>query len=531
MNNILKLLNNYFKMFFSKLFKNQNRKYATIFVTIITLVVGLIISFIFTLLSYFSIENALKINEPVIALYSLSTTALMFCCFIIVTECGITDKNKDEDFLLSLPIKKSNIIIAKILYYLIFDLVVILLLLLPSYAVYYFMVPNTSIILIVKAFILVILISLFANGVSGIISNILLKLTKKFKYSKIIQSIFNLIIMIIFAFVYLGFVLVSQNVEFSNQIYQFYPVQLITNFILNNNLFDYLVMILVSIIPFVISIILKAKALGKNILTYSSKKHGLLFEQSTPTRSLFIKEVNKYFSIPLYVTNTIMGSILAIVLAVVIFIVGKNHFVNLLEMIIASGYEGEMPTNIMPTIEKYFGLMLIITFALMISVSPTTSCSISLEGKEMWILKAHPIDYKDVFKSKIFINIIVTFIPVTIISLLLGFTIGGILEVLIIFILFEAIAINSSMLGLFANLLFPKLKWESEVEPIKQGLSVLVSMGINFLLVVIPLSIYFFFNINNLILFLLIIFGIYLLISLVISLILNTYGKKLYYQL
>ena len=60
MNNIFKLVSNYFRMFFAKIFKNSKRKLATYTIAIIVLIVGLVFSFIFTLLSYYNISNAIK---------------------------------------------------------------------------------------------------------------------------------------------------------------------------------------------------------------------------------------------------------------------------------------------------------------------------------------------------------------------------------------------------------------------------------------------------------------------------------------
>ena len=85
MNNIFKLVSNYFRMFFAKIFKNSKRKLATYTIAIIVLIVGLVFSFIFTLLSYYNVSNAIKLEVPEIAIYSFATTMIMFAFVLILS--------------------------------------------------------------------------------------------------------------------------------------------------------------------------------------------------------------------------------------------------------------------------------------------------------------------------------------------------------------------------------------------------------------------------------------------------------------
>jgi ABC-2 type transport system permease protein len=48
-----------------------------------------------------------------------------------------------------------------------------------------------------------------------------------------------------------------------------------------------------------------------------------------------------------------------------------------------------------------------------------------------------------------------------------------------------------AILGLYFNLLFPKLEWESEVQPVKQGLSTMVTLFFGFAFVILPFVFYF----------------------------------------
>ena len=91
--------------------------------------------------------------------------------------------------------------------------------------------------------------------------------------------------------------------------------------------------------------------------------------------------------------------------------------------------------------------------SVILSVSPTTSSAISLEGKELWILKAHPIGYKDVFISKLLVNITIEGLPILLVGILLATRLGFTYLPFIILIPF-LVVILTSITGLYINLLF-----------------------------------------------------------------------------
>lgn len=290
MNNIFKLVSNYFRMFFAKIFKNSKRKLATYTIAIIVLIVGLVFSFIFTLLSYYNISNAIKLEVPEIAIYSFATTMIMFAFVLIITESGNNMKATDEELLLSLPINKRDIVISKILYYLLFDFLLVLIVLFPSYILYYVMVKGTSFIFVLRGLLQLIALTLFASGISGILSCLLILATKKFKYSKVIQTVFNMALIITFAIVYLGFMLVSQNVSYASKIYDLAIMQFFKNFMLYGGITNYLIICIIPIALFSISVIIRSKSLGKNITTYHSKKIECNYTPSKVSKDLFVKE-------------------------------------------------------------------------------------------------------------------------------------------------------------------------------------------------------------------------------------------------
>lgn len=160
--------------------------------------------------------------------------------------------------------------------------------------------------------------------------------------------------------------------------------------------------------------------------------------------------------------NTFVGMIMLFIFTVAIVVIGYDKIAQILEIAVV----------------KEMIVLQIIGITLFCIIMTNTACvSISLEGKNLWILKSSPIKERDIFKSKILLNIILT-MPIAIIcfmtlSFRLGFNMKSTALVILTIIL---ISIFSATLGIFINLLYPKMDFTSDVAVVKRGASVIISM-------------------------------------------------------
>ena len=111
-----------------------------------------------------------------------------------------------------------------------------------------------------------------------------------------------------------------------------------------------------------------------------------------------------------------------------------------------------------------------------IATTCTTMASISIEGKNLWILKSLPLAVEKIFLSKVLVNLTIT-MPAYIATIIIGITlkipfIQGIIMVLttILFSLFVA------LYGLVINLSFPNFSWTTETTIVKQSTSSMISI-------------------------------------------------------
>ena len=181
--------------------------------------------------------------------------------------------------------------------------------------------------------------------------------------------------------------------------------------------------------------------------------------------TLVSRERTRYFSLPVYLTNTACGFLFAAVF-VILAMLAPEKLTSYIQLF--AGYFGIGSSE--------YPVLYIFTITILIALSSTTYASISIEGKEIEILKSLPITAKDIFRGKLYFHLAIA-VPVIIVLNTLMATIlhypwpviilGYIMPVL--FSCFIGIA------GYILNLLFPNFEWENVTQIIKQSIPAILS--------------------------------------------------------
>lgn len=479
MRNTFLLVKNYFNCFLGNLFKSKKQamKYGT--ALLVLLGISALFIYMFVTLAVTSTNEAIKFGSPKVALYLTASMALIFTMLMTITKSTAPYQSSDDEKLLSLPITKTNIVVAKLFFDYLFDFVIVAMTLLPSLIVYVVLVPDVSLFLLVRGIVIILLLPLLSSSLGLFISLFFSLIARHFKYYGLIQSLFTLIILVVFLGAYYGISLISnsQTMGATNLIMNFYPIKIFVEFIYSGDIPSMIVILSCTILPFTLCVIIKTYLLGRSISRYKAKDKTLKFKESHPVKSLYKREVARYFNIPLYVTNTAFGGILLIIIGLILIALGKNYIFALLNSVDLG------------SMENYFTVIILFIVEFTLSTICTTSASISLEGKQLWILKAHPVAVKDIFIAKVLCNLTICSVPGIIGSFLISITIGYIyLPFLIVMVLLSGII--TGMIGLICNLTYPKLEWDNVTAPIKQGMSVMISLALNALALSLPLIVY-----------------------------------------
>ena len=396
---------------------------------------------------------------------------------------------KDDQLLLSLPIQRRTVIFVRIFKFYVFELLFNSMFLLPTMVAYirwadhlewtYYLV---SVIMILLSPIIPIVISCIIGAISSSISS-------RFKYKNFVQIVVSIIF--ILGIMYFSYNMdgifnyLAKNAQSLNEVITkiYYPAGVYAKLATEFNILDLLIFIVVNIVILVISILILSKVYFKinsrlkKVVTSSKKvKIEELTIKSRPmTISLIKKELGTFFKTPVFIINAGFGLVL-FVLASIIITLKFDSFLPMLTDPNTFDLKEELIMNNLSVL--IFALISVTAY-----MTSITNSVISLEGRNINILKALPIKTKDILMSKIYSSLVIT-TPVLLIGdliLFIRFNIN-IIEALLLIVLSVLIPLVSHFIGILVNLKYPKLDAENATEVVKQStssfLSVMIGMGL-----------------------------------------------------
>lgn len=192
--------------------------------------------------------------------------------------------------------------------------------------------------------------------------------------------------------------------------------------------------------------------------------------------ALIKKEVGYFFSIPSYVMNAGMSTIMAVLLGVGILMRGSVIVEWLPRMF------PDASTNLI-------GLAVGSSLALSCTLNDVTAPTISLEGKTIWILKSTPLGAMKVFFAKALLAPIVSLPGVCFTAVASAVTLKlKISDILFIIFIPILACLFSGFLGVCVNLKLPRFDWTNEITVIKQSLSVIFTLLLSMFFTAIPFA-------------------------------------------
>lgn len=241
------------------------------------------------------------------------------------------------------------------------------------------------------------------------------------------------------------------------------PLGYLTNGIVHENPGDLLIGLLWNIAPFIVLCIALSfgyKSLwSRSRVVHKARRGKLTFGVQSPFSTLFQKEFYRYFSSVMYILNSSIGMILMTLFTIL------------------SGTGGEKIRKLQsffPTDIKILFVLLVFGFTLVIT--NTTAPSISLEGKNLWIIKSWPVDEGKILLAKLCVHLVVT-IPLLLINcVIVGFTMQlSVANCFTLFVICALFAVLGGLMGLIFNLYYHQFDFYSDTQVVKNSSSVLLT--------------------------------------------------------
>ncbi len=490
---LIKLLKIFFKENFSLKrifgfdFKKSKIKATLIVLAIIYGIGSMFLVFGFMFFDFGKLLNELGQSQVLLEYIFIYATVLSMV-FVLLRANGYLFHYKDFQILQPLPIKQRQIILAKLCLMMITIYMSLFVIILPIGFSYFFH-SGLDIVSLLNFIISLLFIPILPVVVFSFLSFLLANFSSRFRFSKIINVI--LMFVVFFGIMYFSMTL---NFEASNPLLgQMALFEKITKVIPSANWFISAIhnnnfLALLGLVAFNLAILvlfvfllekfsIKTNQIAQSVKVKTSNKAVISKKRSILT-NILLKELRKFFNVTIYVFNSGFGPIF-LALSSVLIIVFKSNI------------DGFMVN--FEEVNIQFELLLLVFVAFIISTVFTSAISLSLEGKNFWIIKSLPIKASTVMFGKMLFNILLV-LPIAIFFLFIAgiiFQIGIVKSILMILFVTSFSFVTSS-LGSIINLYFPKFDFINETEVVKQSIGAFLGMFGAWLLITINGLIYYF---------------------------------------
>ena len=378
-------------------------------------------------------------------------------------------KAKDNDFLLSLPIPVSRILLVRLSGVYAMGLMYELIVMIPTVLVWFMKAPF-SLVGTVCVILIPFILSVFVLVLSAVLGWVVALVAGKLKHKSIITVFISLAFIAAYYYIYgkaysmLQMILqnagaVGEKVKVA--LYPLYQMGLAAEGnLLSMVIFTLIIGALFLIVYSVLSrsfIGLATANKGNAKTEYKNKEQKV----KSVGGALLQKEMRHFLGSANYMLNCGLGIIFMPVAAALLF------------------WQADTVREVlaMPFLQKYVPLLAVAAICTVATMNDMTAPSVSLEGKNIWLVQSFPILSRQVLAAKLKFHLILTVIPA--ISLIISIEwlikpeIAFALLIPIVTLLF--IVLMASF-GLFINLKMPNLNWTNEIVPIKQSMSVMIAL-------------------------------------------------------
>ncbi len=194
--------------------------------------------------------------------------------------------------------------------------------------------------------------------------------------------------------------------------------------------------------------------------------------------ALYSMELRRLVSIPVYVVNTLFGMVLLLAATVAACVFAPNILAQLKTAFIDAA---DVVYRMIPLVLSLF-----------VALSCTTSSAVSIEGKQLWIVKHLPVRAKEWFQGKVLVNLTFTVPMVLVCALALSIVVQMPAEQCVwMFVTPVCYAVFSAVSGLAINLALPQFGWSTPASVVKQSMSALCGLLVGMFTSIVPLIVLF----------------------------------------
>ncbi len=379
---------------------------------------------------------------------------------------------RSYDILSAMPLKANSIVVSRFLLMYVEDLLLSAAIMIPGMVVYG-ICEKPGIGFYLTGFVGTFLIPVIPLVFATLLGTLIMAVSSRLKQKSLVQTLLMLGVVVAILVGSFGMASAAEEITLemlanlsqmaADAIGRLYPPALwLGNAMLRNSVSGLLNFLLVSLGMAALTVWTISRyfhSIMRKLLTFSAKHTYQIgnMESRSLLKALYFRELKRYFSSSIYVTNTIIGPIMGCIMAGAVCFVGLD---KLLESIPYSiDIRGLVP----------------FAMAAVFCMMTTTSTAISMEGKQVWVVQSMPIPLKTLFDSKILLNLslMLPFYLLSEVFLVIALR-PGLMELVWLLALPALLMIFSAVIGITVNLKFHSFDWEKEEMVVKQSASAML---------------------------------------------------------
>lgn len=424
-----------------------------------------------------------------ISLFALVALVLCFIGSVFSTEKQLYEA-PDNERLLAMPIPAWAILFSRMISLYFINFVLSALVLIPA-SVFLILYSQATASLILGCILALLLIPLLSLAITAIIGALVAFLVSKLPFKTLITTL-------VFIAFFIGYMIFAMNMDAVIGVVAEQGAKVATGIFLFNalghfcagSLLDGLLFVLSCLVPFALVYLILTKSFisiatanrGERKKKYIAKK----MNRASSLAALTKKELSRFFSMPMYILNSSMGTLFQII-AMVLLIYNKETLLSVLPEIEKEFADLSLSFNF----ENLIPILLCLASALSVSFNCISAPSISIERSRIWQMKAMPIKASEVLLAKLLCHIIVS-TPFTVVFAVVTSIFFGLSPAHFILLLIAPLLIGTSSAawGLCCNLWLPRLDFPSDITAIKQSGAMILTVFGGMLLYWFPLFLF-----------------------------------------
>ena len=429
---------------------------------------------------------------------------------------------KDNDLLLAMPVPPSQILLARLSGVYAIGLMYELIVMIPTQIVWFLNMP-VSVAGTVSVILIPLILSVLILVLSAILGWVVALIAGHLKHKNILVVFVSLVFIAAYSYVYsqayamLQMILLNAEAVGGTLKNILYPLYQMGKAAEGNWLS---LLIFTAIIGGLFA--LAYAVLSRSFLKLATANRGAAKkeykEEKSKARSiggtLLQKELRRFLGSANYMLNCGLGILLMPIAAAVL--VWKADAVQTFLTI--------------TSLQEYAPLIAAGAVCLLATMNDMAAPSVSLEGKNLWILQALPVSARQVLTAKLKLQLLLTLIPAVPLVVVAEWLIKpSPIYAILIPVLVALFILLMAVLGLVINLKMPNLNWTSEIVPIKQSMSVTLVLFGGWVIAAVLVGVFFLTrSVLSLPVYFAVVCGLLLMISCVLLRWLMTKGAKIF---